>query len=753
MTHSPEIEHIIQQSIEFSKERKHQYVTVEHLLLSLINHSAFKKCLVSYGADIDSMSQEIGAYLDSLHAIVSKEDEVVPRKTNSLERVMNRSVTQVLFSGRRQVTTIDLYLSIASEGNSHAHYFLLKYGINKNEFVAYWTKHYKHGETTNMTDNQADEVLEEYTINLTQLAAQGKLEPLIGRTKELDDIINVLAKRFKSNVLMVGDPGVGKTAIAEGLAQMMINKEVPEFLQDHQLYSLEVGSLLAGSKYRGDFEEKVKQVLDALNTKKKTILFIDEAHTMQGSGGSNNGSVDFANMIKPAITKGTLKVIASTTWEEYYESFEKDRALMRRFYRVSVDEPNHDTTIRILNGLSSRLNDFHDVEITDAAIKAAVESADRYIHDRKNPDKSIDLLDAACAKQRVAENKGAIITKELVFDQVERFTGVPADKMKGDNFDLIHKLESSIKDKLYGQDETVQQVLERVYVSFAGIGNDTKPTASFLFLGPTGTGKTELAKLLSKNLDMPLLKYDMSEYSEKHSVSSLIGPPPGYVGFGDSQVSGGRLINDLSKNPHSIMLFDEVEKAHPDIFNIFLQMLDEGHITGSNGKQVNCKNSIIIMTSNLGSSDSERNNIGFGSQEKTGEDDKALKEFFKPEFRNRVDLICKFNKLDTLAIKKIVIKFTDDLKKSLVDKHDITLNLSEPVVEYLAEQGYDKKMGARPLARKIDELIRVPLSKKVLFERIKSATINVVMTDGAIDFAVTQKLTAKVNQNGIIEVS
>jgi len=753
MNHSPEIDSIIENAIHHSKERKHQYVTVEHLLLSLITHTSFKKCLVNFGADVDELAKEIGAYLDSLHAIVSKEDEIVPRKTNSLERVMNRSVTQVLFTGRRQVTTIDLYLSIASEGNSHAHYFLLKYGINKNEFVAFWQKNYKHDATENLTADQADEILEEYTINLTQLAAQGKLEPLIGRTKELDDIINVLAKRFKSNVLMVGDPGVGKTAIAEGLAQMMINKEVPAFLQDHQLYSLEIGSLLAGSKYRGDFEEKVKKVLDALNTKKKTILFIDEAHTMQGAGGASNGSVDFSNMIKPAITKGTLKVIASTTWEEYYESFEKDRALMRRFYRVSVDEPNHDTTIRILNGLSSRLNDFHEVEITDEAIKAAVESAERYIHDRKNPDKSIDLLDAACAKQRVAENKGAIITKELVFDQVERFTGVPADKMKGDNFELIQNLESNIKDKLYGQDETVQQVLERVYVNFAGIGNDTKPTGSFLFLGPTGTGKTELAKLLSKNLDMPLLKYDMSEYSERHSVSSLIGPPPGYVGFGDSQVSGGRLINDLSKNPHSIMLFDEVEKAHPDIFNIFLQMLDEGHITGSNGKQVNCKNSIIIMTSNLGSSDSERNNIGFGTQEKTGEDDKALKEFFKPEFRNRVDLICKFNKLDTLAIKKIVIKFTDDLKKSLVDKHDIVLNLSEPVVEYLAEQGYDNKMGARPLARKIDELIRVPLSKKVLFERIKSATINVVMNDGAIDFAVTHKLTAKVNENGIIEVS
>ena len=752
MTNSPEIENIIEHAIGYARQRKHQYVTLEHLLLALINYPPFKKCLVNFGIDFDTMDNDINAYLDSLHAIVSKEDEVEPRKTNSLERVMNRSVTQVLFSGRRQVTTIDLYLSIASEGNSHAHYFLLKFGIHKNEFVNHWQKNYKNSETGNLTENQADEILEEYTINLSKLAENGKLEPLIGRSKELDDIINVLAKRFKSNVLMVGDPGVGKTAIAEGLAQMIHDKQIPEFLQDHQLYSLEIGSLLAGSKYRGDFEEKVKQVLDALNTKKKTILFIDEAHTMQGSGGSSSGAVDFANMIKPAITKGTLKVIASTTWEEYYDSFEKDRALMRRFYRVSIDEPSNDSTIRILSGLSARLNDFHDVEILDEAITAAVDSSARYIHDRKNPDKSIDLLDAACAKQRVAGNNGAKITKDLVFDQVEKFTGVPADKMKGDNFELIHNLEINIKDKLYGQDETVQKVLERIYVNFAGIGNDSKPTGSFLFLGPTGTGKTELAKLLSKNLDMPLLKYDMSEYSEKHSVSSLIGPPPGYVGFSDSQVSGGRLITDLSKNPHSIMLFDEVEKAHPDIFNIFLQMLDEGRITGSNGKQVNCKNTIIIMTSNLGSADSEKNNIGFGTQEKTGEDDKALKEFFKPEFRNRVDLICKFNKLDTLAIKKIVIKFSEDLKKSLLDKHDITLNLSEPVVEYLAAQGYDSKMGARPLSRKIDELIRVPLSKKVLFERIKSATINTVMNEGAIDFAVTHKLTAKVNEDGLIVI-
>jgi ATP-dependent Clp protease ATP-binding subunit ClpA len=750
---SPEIENIIERAIEAAKGRQHEYVTVEHLLLSLISHPPFKKCLNQFNVDTDLMISEVEAYLNGLHAIESKEPGMQPKRTNTLERVMNRSVTQVLFTGRRQVTTVDLYLSIASEGNSHAHYFLLKYGVTKGEFINHWQKVYKGSDfTANLTDNQADEILEEYTINLTQMAREDKLEPVIGRSKEIDDIINVLAKRFKSNVLMVGDPGVGKTAIAEGIANAIVAGEVPEFLEGYELFSLEIGSLLAGSKYRGDFEEKVKAVLDALTIKKKAILFIDEAHTMQGAGASSNGSLDFANMIKPAITKGTLKVIASTTWEEFYESFEKDRALMRRFYKVTIDEPSTESTIRILSGLSTRLNDFHNVKITDEAIEAAVESSARYIHDRKNPDKSIDLLDAACAKQRVLGNEEAIITKQLIHEQVEKFTGVPADKLSGDNMDRIQNLEINVKSKLYGQDATVEQVLERVYVSFAGIGNDTKPIASFLFLGPTGTGKTELAKLLSKNLDMPLLKYDMSEYSEKHSVSSLIGPPPGYVGFGDSQVQGGRLISDLSKNPHSILLFDEVEKAHPDIFNIFLQILDEGTITGSNGKQVSCKNTLIVLTSNLGSADGERNNIGFGTQEKSGEDDKALKQFFKPEFRNRLDMVCKFNKLDTLSIKKIVVKFTDDLKKSLLEKHNITLNFSEPAIEHLAEVGYDSKMGARPLARKIDELIRVPLSKKILFERVSNANIMAVMNGEEIDFTISIKQSARVGEDGIIEV-
>jgi len=481
--------------------------------------------------------------------------------------------------------------------------------------------------------------------------------------------------------------------------------------------------------------------LEALSTKKKAILFIDEAHTMHGAGGSTSGSIDFANMIKPAITKGNLKVIASTTWEEYYESFEKDRALMRRFYRVTVDEPSMENTIKILHGLKPRLMEFHNVIITDESIKISVESATRYIHDRKNPDKSIDLLDAACAKQRVLNNTDAVISKESIYEQVERMTGVTADKLTDDKSTRIIDLETNIKDKLYGQTETIDKVLERIYVSFAGIGNQKKPMCSFLFLGPTGTGKTELARLLSTNLDMPLLKYDMSEYGEKFSVSSLLGAPPGYVGFGEGQLGGGRLINDLSKNPHAILLFDEVEKAHPDIFNIFLQLLDEGKVTGSNGKEVNAKNCIVIMTSNLGATDSERSMIGFGSQERTGDDDKALKEFFKPEFRNRIDLITKFGKLNMLAIKKIVIKFTDELKKSLRDTHEITLNLSEPLVEYLADKGYDKKMGARPLSRKIDELIRVPLSKKILFERIKNAVINAHLdANNEVVFDIQQRL-------------
>jgi ATP-dependent Clp protease ATP-binding subunit ClpA len=700
---------------------------------------------------VEALDQDIEMYIDSMiHLKLDKDAD--PKKTNALERVFNRALTQVMFTGRRQITTIDLWLAIMNESNSHAHYYFLKYGLEKKTFIEFWQANYTTKGGT-ITDEQANEILEEHCINLSEKAKTNQLEPLIGRSTELNEIITVLAKKFKSNVLMVGDPGVGKTAIAEGLATMIQQGSVPEFLKDHEVWSLEIGSLLAGSKYRGEFEEKLKEVITALEQKKNVVLFIDEAHTMRGAGASSSSSLDFANMIKPAITKGLLKVIASTTWEEYYESFEKDRALMRRFYRVSIDEPDAETTVRILTGLQPRLEQFHKVRIEPTAIARAVELATRYLHDKKNPDKSIDLVDASCARERVKDLPGAVITAEMIQDQVGRVANIPADRVKNDVNDKVMELESNIKQRLYGQDQVVDSVLERIYVNYAGIASQKRPVGCFLFLGPTGTGKTELAKLLAENLDMHMLRYDMSEYQDRHTVSSLLGAPPGFVGYDDSQLGGGKLINDLSKNPFSVLLFDEIEKAHPDVANIFLQMMDEGTITGSNGKKVDVKNCIIIMTSNLGARDNETNNIGFGqSLDKSGEEDRAVKEYFRPELRNRLDMICKFNKLDKLSIKKVVVKFVDELKKSLVERN-IRVSFTENLIEHLADVGYDPKMGARPLGRKIDELIKVPMSKKILFERLRDCDVTVDWDGQAVTFNHGANTgDSVVDENGIIRL-
>ena len=755
MQNNPEIEQIIDNAVRIARAKQHRYVMIEHLLASLISHEPFARVLLKFGIDLETLSQDINEYLDNIEGLRSDDADIVPKKTNALERTFNRAMTQVLFTGRRSLTTADLYLAVMAETNSHAHYFLLKHGINKQEFLKFWEQSYNRSDVR-MTVQQANEVLTEHCTNLTELAQEDRLEPVIGRDSDIQEMVTVLARRFKANVLMVGDPGVGKTALIEGLAQRIAKKEVPTFLRDHEVWSLEIGDLLAGSKYRGDFEEKLKSVIAALEAKKKCVLFIDEAHTMRGAGSSGSSQLDFANMIKPAITKGALKVVASTTWEEYYESFEKDRALMRRFHRLGVDEPTKETTEQILIGLSPRLEKFHDVMIDTDAICAAVELSARYINDRKNPDKSIDLIDSACARERVKDAGTVTITREMIQAQITRVTGVPAARLSSQESDRILELEDNIKQHLYGQNQVVEKVTERLCVSYAGIGSATRPMASFLFLGPTGTGKTELARLLANNLSMTLLKYDMSEYQEHHTVSSLIGAPPGYVGFEDGNLGGGKLINDLSKHPYAVLLFDEVEKAHPDVINIFLQLLDEARITSSNGKTVDCRNTIVILTSNLGAADNERNNIGFSTElDRIGSEDQAMKDFFRPELRNRIDMVCKFNKLDRLAVKKIVIKFIDQLRASLRDR-DVRINLTESAIDFLADKGYDPKMGARPLGRKIDELIKVPLSRKILFERLENCEITVDTRDGSIDIITSAPAPVvelpTVDSNGYITI-
>lgn len=735
---NPEIEVIIKAATEQAKNLNHEYVTLEHLLKNLVSYAPFGELLYNYGVDVDGLLKDLDDHLVSQTFIVANQADTEPKKTHALERVFNRAFTQVLFSGRQQMQIIDLYVSISSEHNSHAAYFLLKYGLDDRQaFVDYYGASYSNPRGRKIAVGiRATEILNEYCTDLNARAAEGEIDPVIGREFEIDEITQVLAKRNKSNILLIGDPGVGKTAIAEGLAKNIVDGVVPAYLKDYIVYNLDIGSLLAGSKYRGDFEEKLKDVIAALIAKGKCILFIDEAHQMRGAGAGSQSNVDFSNMIKPALGKGQIKVIASTTWEEYSQSFEKDRALMRRFYRLTVDEPTPAVAKDILRGLRTHFEKFHDGIIDDTAIEAAVDLSVRYQTDKRLPDKAIDLIDTACAKLKIRETNW-IVEKHHIVDIISKVTKIPSEQIGTQSAKNLTNLEDNIKTKLYGQNSVVDTVLEKIYVSRAGLKSLNKPIGSYLFLGPTGTGKTELAKLLAENLGMKLLRYDMSEYQEKHSASKLIGAPPGYVGYDDGQLGGGLLISDLEKSPNSILLFDEIEKAHPDVTNVLLSLMDEGIVTSSNGKKADARNAIIIMTSNLGAADNERNNIGFGNElQKSGEDDKAVKDFFKPEFRNRLDGICKFNRLDELSLKKIVAKFINEVNELLGEKL-IKIRLTESAVDHLVEVGYDKKMGARPLGRKINDLIKVPMSKKILFENIaENSTVVVDCVEKELTFTV-----------------
>ena len=766
MRSNPEIEQIINNACTLAKDYKHEYVTLEHLLISLIEFRTFNKLLVDFGVEVEELLRDLYDYIGRQDHLVNLTDEnLTPLRTHALERVFNRAFTQVLFGAREEMLPVDLFLSISQEPNSHAAYFLLKWGINRKALVDFFT--HEHPERLNKSNKKdpnankkeyADKILAEYCTDLNQHVRDGKIDPVIGRLGELEEIAQVLARRNKSNVLMIGDPGVGKTAIAEGLAHKIVNGDVPEYLKPYTVFNLEIGSLLAGSKYRGEFEEKLKEVLSALNTKGNTILFIDEAHQMQGAGAGGSSSVDFANMLKPALAKGGIKVIASTTFEEYTQSFEKDRALMRRFYKLNIDEPTPEIAKEVLYGLRQHFEKFHKGIITDEAIESSVDLSVRYQTDKRLPDKAIDLIDMTCAKLKI-KTPDFIVGKLDIVDTISKATKIPKENLLSEKAsENLTNLEATIKDKLYGQDSAVDQVLEKIYVAKAGMKSHNKPVGNFLFLGPTGTGKTELCKLLSDSLSMKLLRYDMSEYQEKHSMAKLIGAPPGYVGYEDGNLGGGLLISDIERNPHSIILMDEIEKAHPDISNLLLQIMDEGYITGSNGKKADARHCILILTSNLGAADGESNAIGFGrSLIKEGTDDEAAKKFFKPEFRNRLDAVVKFAKLDKISMKKIVVKFLNELNDLLAEKN-IVIRSTEPLVDHLTEVGFDPAMGARPLARKINELIKVPLSKKILFEHIESGSIVTAdLADDEIKFTVIAPSidlleNKTIDENGIIVV-
>ena len=748
------LESIFENSVKEAEKRKHEYVTIEHLLLALIKNKDIGTILHDFKINVPALIRDIENYLDTKCAdIITKGKEpVTPRKTASLERLMNRAFTQALFQGRQDVTALDVLISIFSEKKSYGVYFLKTHKVNRDDLQDLMSAEaiidenlapmpgMVGGPEQKLRPNQADRILRSYTENLNQKYFDKKIDPVIGRDAETDVLKQILARRNKNNVLLVGDPGVGKTAVVEGLARRIAkNKsDVPEYLRDHIIFSLDVGSLLAGSKYRGDFEERFKMILNALDQKTKCILFIDEAHMIVGAGTTQGGSVDLANLMKPILTKGNIKVIASTTWEEYRKFFEKDRALMRRFQRLQVGEPSNETAIKILKGIKHYYEKFHKCTITDEACEDAVDYSSKFIADKKLPDKAIDVMDSACARLKLNNVKDGKIDHDEIIHEISVMTGISIEQLSQKQTSNLKTLEEKMKLQVFGQDKAINTITDKILVARAGLKSLNKPVGSFLFLGPTGCGKTETARQLAKTLGVELLRFDMSEYQEKHSIAKLIGSPPGYVGYEDSHMGGGMFVNEVEKNPHAVVLFDEIEKAHRDVSNMLLQVMDYGTVTGSNGKKADCRNITLIMTSNLGAEAMERNNIGFGPSERTGEDDVALKKFFPPEFRNRLDAVIKFDKLGKETMKSVVKKFLQELNTMTIEK-DVEVNATDDAIEFLMTKGFDAKLGARPLQRVIDDEIKKPLSKMMLFGEL--------IAGGMVEVGLSQDVVPKLTVN------
>jgi len=744
------LEKTLRRALSLANERRHEYATLEHLLLALIDDVDAAAVLRACGVDLDALRKTVVQYLDTEleNLVVDSQEEA--KATNGFQRVVQRAAFHVQSSGREEVTGANVLVAIYAERETHAAYFLQEQDMTRYDAVNYIShgiaKRPGASDTSRLPRGADDEhesrdskdskdspdskkkegALEAYCVNLNRKAREGRIDPLIGREAEVQRTIQVLCRRQKNNPLLVGDPGVGKTAIAEGLARKIINSDVPEVLADSTVFALDMGALLAGTRYRGDFEERLKQVMKEIEQHKDAILFIDEIHTVIGAGATSGGAMDASNLLKPALAQGTLRCIGSTTYKEYRQYFEKDRALVRRFQKIDVKEPSVADAIEILKGLKPYFEEFHKLRYTAEAVKAAVELSSRYIHDRKLPDKAIDVIDETGASQMLVpepKRKKTIGVKEIEAT-VASMARIPPKSVSKDDTEVLQHLEQTLKRAVYGQDEAVAALASAIKLARAGLRDPEKPIGCYLFSGPTGVGKTEAARQLSVSLGLELTRFDMSEYMERHTVSRLIGAPPGYVGFDQ----GGLLTDAIDQHPHSVLLLDEIEKAHPDLFNILLQIMDHGKLTDHSGKQIDFRNVILIMTTNAGARDLASAAFGFHKSKREGDDTEAIDRLFAPEFRNRLDAIVPFARLPEGVIARVVDKFILQLEAQLSDRN-VTIELTDEAREWLVKNGYDEAMGARPMARVIQTQIKTPLADEVLFGRLKGGgVVKVVVT-------------------------
>lgn len=732
------VEKMIERAVSIANDNNHEYITLEHILLSLLHEKDVNELILSINSQPAKIKADVIQFLGQPE--LKKPDalkDVPAKRTAVLQRTFQRALTQLVFSGRNELSNEAVLLSILSEETSHAYYFLGKNGVSREKIIQQLRKAEEKGKAGDAEESPLDL----FARNLNKEASDGTIDPVIGRENEVKDTIEILARRKKNNVVYVGEPGVGKTALAEGLALKIVKKEVPKALQEKVVYSLDLGALLAGTKFRGDFEERLKGVLDEVKKKGNVIMFIDEIHMILGAGSTTGSQMDAGNLLKPMLAKGQLMCVGATTYDEFHEHFEKDKALLRRFQKYDINQPSAAETKLILQGIAYQYEKFHGITFEPGTTDLCVDLADRYMKNKFFPDKAIDIMDSSGAIAKLLEEK--TVTLDTVLTQAGKLAKIPPQMMDMKENDALSNLAPRVKNVVYGQDEAIDNLVAAIYLSKSGLRNPTKPIGSFLFTGTTGTGKTYTAKQLAKALGVKFNRFDLSEYMEKHTVSKLIGAPPGYVGHGEGKMGEGQLIQAIDTDPNCVLLLDEVDKAHPDVMTVLLQVMDDGRLTSAKGKTVDFSNVIIIMSANLGSADAEKLKIGFGNQDNSGAVDKEIKRFFSPEFRNRLDAIVKFNKLTMVEMNLIVNAEVDKTEAMLVPKN-ITLNVTQQARTWLAEHGYDPKMGARPFERLFEAKVKMPMSKEILFGKlVNGGRASVDLVDGEIKVDVLEPIVSE----------